>query len=212
MGSFQASSEQKIWLSSQIRSFYLKINVGWWVMLAICALTHYQMMPPRFPAASLDDTSGEQMCSNEFTEKSGVRDMAFHYFPVVLLRAKSSAVQQEVQSPGTEYFQVFTWLSTRLHNNTCLFIIMQMTGSPRRFLISVSIIQFPLTPTSFLSSLIVCEHQIRKSLGIKLKSKWKNLQRILRVFGCAASHQMKDFSLKDFVCVCNKFVNQQVTC
>lgn len=73
---------------------------------------HYQMMPPRSPAASLDDTSGEQMCSNEFIESSGVRNMAFHYFPVILLRAKSSAVQQEVESPGTEHYQVFTWLNS----------------------------------------------------------------------------------------------------
>lgn len=56
-------------------------------------------------AASLDDTPGEQMCSNEFTENSDVTETAFHYFPVILLGSKSSAVQQEVQSAGTNNFK-----------------------------------------------------------------------------------------------------------
>lgn len=62
--------------------------------------------PTYSAAASLDDTPGEQMCSNEFTENSDVREMLFHYFPVILLAAKSSAVQREVQSLRTNHFKV----------------------------------------------------------------------------------------------------------
>lgn len=70
------------------------------------------MMRPHFTAASLDDTPGEQMCSNEFTENSDVKEMVFHYFSVILLGAKSSAVQQEVQSPGTNNFKVLVYLNS----------------------------------------------------------------------------------------------------
>lgn len=68
--------------------------------------------PTYFTAASLDDTPGEQMCSNKFTESSDMREMVFHYFPVILLRAKSSAVQREFQSPGTNHFKVFAELNS----------------------------------------------------------------------------------------------------
>ena len=72
--------------------------------------------PTYFTAASLDDTPGEQMCSKEFTESSDVRKMVFHYFLAILLSAKTSAVQREVQSPGTTHFKVLA--CSRLHNNT----------------------------------------------------------------------------------------------
>lgn len=76
----------------------------WWLMGNVSHLCSFPLTivaPTYFTAASLDDTPGEQMCSDEFTENSDVREMLFHYFPVSLLGAKSSAVQREVQSQGT---------------------------------------------------------------------------------------------------------------
>ncbi len=72
----------------------------------LCSSPLTIVAPTYFTAASPDDTPGEQMCSNEFTESSDVREIVFHYFPVILLSAKSSAVQQEVQRPGTNHFEV----------------------------------------------------------------------------------------------------------
>ncbi len=72
----------------------------------LCSFPLVIVAPTYITAASLDDTPGEQMCSNEFTENSDVGEMFFHYIPVILLSAKSSAVQREVQSPGTNHFKV----------------------------------------------------------------------------------------------------------
>lgn len=68
--------------------------------------------PTYFTTASLDDTPGEQMCSNEFTVNSDVRELGVffpHYFFVMLLSAKSSAVQRDIQSPGTNHFKFLEW-------------------------------------------------------------------------------------------------------
>lgn len=58
----------------------------------LCTSPLTNVAPTYFTAASLDDTPGEQMCSNEFTENSDGREMVFHYFPVILLSAESSAI------------------------------------------------------------------------------------------------------------------------
>lgn len=69
--------------------------------------------PTCFRTASLDDTPGEQMCSNEFILNSDVREGFFHYFPVILLSMHSSEVERDIQGPGDKT-QLFRSVETKI--------------------------------------------------------------------------------------------------
>lgn len=95
----------KNWLSVQISPFYSWINGGWWVMSAI----KKSLLPHIFTAASLDDTPGEQMRSDEFTASADVGAIVFHYF---FFHARPSWAP----NGGTNHLGVL-WRLRNVHNS-----------------------------------------------------------------------------------------------
>lgn len=71
----------------------------------LCVSLLATVAPTCFRTASLDDTPGEQMCSNESILNSDVGE-AFAFFlpPVILLSMHSSEAERDVQGSGTNHF------------------------------------------------------------------------------------------------------------
>lgn len=82
--------------------------------------------PTCFRTALLDDTPGEQMCSNEFILSSDMREVFFHYFSVILLVVQSSELERHIQGLGTNHFFGREIKHTSIHsrgNQNCFFFL-----------------------------------------------------------------------------------------